>query len=78
MDYDPHYIIRFKGKLTKGPNAGKDYDYHNSWGGNSYPSEKLIRQRKEEIKQREPDIETKMYKRQYDETQNGFHEEEIE
>jgi hypothetical protein len=64
-DYAPCYIIRFRGMLTQGPNAGKRYEFATSWGGVQFLTEAEARATLADDRQREPGLEFKLLRRQF-------------
>jgi hypothetical protein len=71
MEFAVHYIIRFRGTLTQGPNAGKTYDWANSWAGVQFDSEPLARAKLATYQDREPSLEFRLLSRQWDGGRTG-------
>lgn len=65
MEYAIHYIIRFEGTLTQGPNKGKAYTFANSWGGGLLNTSVEAFDRLAEYRRLEPQLKYKVCSRQW-------------
>lgn len=78
MTYATCWIIRFRGTLTQGPNAGREYDWRGSWGGVMFDSEAAARGALAEDRAREPGLSYRLLARQWQGGRKGrFVETEI-
>ena len=59
-----HWIIRFEGTLTKGPNTGRKFNFADSWGGVLFKTEEEARKALADYREREPALRFKLLSRE--------------
>jgi hypothetical protein len=59
------YIIRFRGRITQGPNAGRSFDWADSWAGILFSSEDSARAKLADWRRLEPGCTLRLVRRDW-------------